>query len=175
MTDKAALRAEIRRVFENTGPADRKRWSEELCALIAGEERTVTARKVMAFYPLGDEPDIRPLLEGFLSAGRRVFLPETRDGDMILREYTGPGDLKKGAFGISVPCGGVFGRYGEIDLALVPGRAFSRDGRRLGRGGGYYDRFLPRLSRAWKRGVCFPFQITDVVPCGEHDIKMDHV
>jgi 5-formyltetrahydrofolate cyclo-ligase len=75
------------------------------------------------------------------------------------------------------PIGEVFpeSRYDEITLALIPGMAFDAEGHRLGRGKGYYDRLLPRLSRAYKMGVCFPFQMVDAVPSEPHDQKVDEV
>lgn len=60
----------------------------------------------------------------------------------------------------------------EIDVILVPGTAFDRDGGRIGQGGGYYDRFLPRTD-ALRVGVCHDFALLDRVPAQAHDQKMD--
>jgi 5-formyltetrahydrofolate cyclo-ligase len=58
----------------------------------------------------------------------------------------------------------------EIDVILVPGLAFTRLGQRLGRGGGYYDRYLASLpAKTLKIGVCFGFQIVDALPTESHD------
>jgi 5-formyltetrahydrofolate cyclo-ligase len=61
----------------------------------------------------------------------------------------------------------------ELDIVLVPGLAFTAEGRRLGQGGGYYDRFLPFCSKALLVGAALPGQIIDELPCEEHDVKMD--
>ena len=64
----------------------------------------------------------------------------------------------------------------EIDVIIVPGRAFSPDGVRLGRGRGYYDRYLSREGfRALKIGVCFAEQLVGDIPSEEHDIRMDRI
>ena len=63
----------------------------------------------------------------------------------------------------------------SIELVVVPGMAFDKQGHRLGRGKGYYDRLLPKLTNAYKLGVCFPYQYIEEVPTDEHDIRMDEV
>lgn len=110
------------------------------------------------------------------SAGKTILLPRvTSETDMELRLYTGPDDLSRGAFGIMEPCGALFIDYSRIDLAVVPGMAFDCHGHRLGRGRGYYDRFLPLLPRAYKIGICFPFQLVDTVPTDPMDVIMDEI
>lgn len=139
---------------------------------------------LMAYWPLMDEVDIRPLTEQLVGQGRTVVLPKvTGDETMELRCYTGPGDLKEGAFHIMEPTGELFTDYDRIDAVLVPGMAFDAAGHRLGRGKGYYDRFLSELKGSILRtalppriiGVCFPFQRVAKVPTEEHDVMMDEV
>ncbi len=80
-----------------------------------------------------------------------------------------------GAFGITEPedsCPTV--DPSEIDLAIVPGLAFSRSGIRLGRGKGYYDRMLPRLN-CFKLGVCYSVALSDSIPSEKWDVPMDKV
>ena len=84
-------------------------------------------------------------------------------------------DLQAGAFGILEPTGKLFTDYKKIDVAVVPGMAFDKEGRRLGRGKGYYDRFLRLLPNTYKIGICFSWQLVDHVPTDEHDILMDQV
>jgi 5-formyltetrahydrofolate cyclo-ligase len=96
---------------------------------------------------------------------------------MIFREYTGPEDLQVGEFGIAEPTRGRILRPEMIDLMVVPGVAFDRAGHRLGRGAGYYDRYLssPHAAGVYKMGVCFPWQSVESVPTEPHDIAMDEV
>lgn len=109
--------------------------------------------------------------------GKQVLLPVVDGSDLVLKCYERPASLREGAFHIMEPIGEPFpvSRYAEIDLAVIPGMAFDRAGHRLGRGKGYYDRLLPRLPKAYKLGVCFPFQLLDSIPCEEHDVVMDDV
>jgi 5,10-methenyltetrahydrofolate synthetase len=83
--------------------------------------------------------------------------------------------LAEGAFHILEPIGEQFADYEKIDVALVPGMAFDAAGHRLGRGKGYYDRFLAAHPHLYKIGVCFPFQHVAEVPVNEYDVCMDEV
>ena len=94
---------------------------------------------------------------------------------MELRRYTGPSDLAQGAYKIMEPTGEVFDNYTDIDLAVIPGVAFDKDGNRMGRGKGYYDRLLPKLGNTYKIGICLPFQLVEKIPTDEHDVRMDEV
>ena len=94
---------------------------------------------------------------------------------MTLHRYTSRADLREGAFHIMEPSGEPFTAYAAIAVALIPGVAFDAAGRRLGRGRGYYDRFLRQLPCARRVGVCFPFQRVAEVPAEPHDVSVDEV
>jgi 5-formyltetrahydrofolate cyclo-ligase len=120
--------------------------------------------------------DVRPLIDQLVAEGHTVLLPKvTGDETMELRRYTSRADLAEGAFHIMEPIGEPFTDYSLIDVALVPGMAFDAAGHRLGRGRGYYDRFLAAHGGIHTIGVCFPFQRVAAVPVEEHDVVMDEV
>ena len=131
---------------------------------------------IMLYNALSDEVPTQALMDQLVAQGKTVLLPcVINDTDMELRRYTGPQDLQTGSFGILEPTGELFTDYDTIDVAIVPGMAFDAEGHRLGRGKGYYDRFLSRVPHLYKIGLCFSWQLVDHVPCDEHDIKMDEV
>lgn len=133
---------------------------------------------VMAYYSLADEVDTHRLVDDLVAMGKTVLLPKViADGTMELRCYTSADDLQEGAFGIMEPIGEPFTDYGMIDVALIPGVAFDERGHRLGRGKGYYDRFLRAMGRAELRtiGVCYEFQKVEEVPVDRHDVSVDIV
>ena len=152
-------------------------WSSCLCRDITAHQQWQQAECVLLYHALPDEPRLDSLYEQALSMGKQVLLPVVDGSDLVLKRYEGPASLREGAFHIMEPTGEPFpvSRYAEIDLAVIPGMAFDRAGHRLGRGKGYYDRLLPRLPKAYKLGVCFPFQLLDSIPCEEHDVVMDDV
>lgn len=136
--------------------------------------RYLAAHTVMLYCSLPDEVSTARLLD--CTGSKTVVLPRvTGPATMELCLYDGPGSLSEGAFGIMEPTVQAFTAYQEIDLAVVPGMAFDAQGNRLGRGRGYYDRLLPLLPRAYKIGLCFPFQLIGNVPTQPTDIAMDEV
>ena len=140
--------------------------------------RLAEARTVLAYYSLPDEVCTHQLLDDLLAAGKTVVLPRVIDAEhMELRRYTGLQDLQEGAFHIMEPVGEPFTDFHLIDVALIPGVAFDPDGHRLGRGRGYYDRFLRTKGTApfVRIGVCFDFQKVDAVPYDANDMPVDLV
>ena len=139
-------------------------------------KRSPSPATIMAYWPLPDEVDIRPLINRLAAAGVTVLLPRvTGDTTMELRRYTSAADLCEGAFHIMEPTGELFTAYDDIDVALVPGLAFDAAGHRLGRGRGYYDRFLSVHPHITAIGVCFPFQRVATVPSEPHDVAVSEV
>jgi 5,10-methenyltetrahydrofolate synthetase len=139
-------------------------------------QRLADCRVVLAYWPLPDEVDLRPLVEQLVARGCVVLLPKVLDDEqMELRRYHSAADLAEGAYHIMEPVGEPFVDYEQIEVALIPGMAYDAAGHRLGRGRGYYDRFLAAHSHLYKIGVCFPFQRVALVPTEEHDICMDEL
>ena len=106
-----------------------------------------------------------------------MLLPKMLDGQTIEpRIYRGRQDLKEdAAFHIQEPMGEVYSEPKPIEVIIVPGMGFDDCGNRIGRGRGYYDRFLKTISSVYKIGVCFDFQRVESVPTDENDIRMDEV
>lgn len=134
------------------------------------------AKTILMYYSLPDEVDTHRAIDLLLAAGKTVLLPVViSDTEMELHRYTGKRDLQSGFFQIMEPVGELFTDYDTIDVAVVPGMAFDTRRNRLGRGKGYYDRFLPRLKYTYKIGVCFNFQKLPGIPADDNDVKMDIV
>ena len=135
------------------------------------------AHTLLLYSALPDEVPTQTLIDELVAQGKTVLLPRVvSDTDMELRRYSGPADLQQGAFGIMEPMGELFTDYAAIDVAIIPGMAFDDEGHRLGRGKGYYDRFLAKLSpTTYKIGLCFSWQRVNHVPTDSHDIPMDEV
>lgn len=135
------------------------------------------AEVVALFSPLPDEINIFPLVT---SLGCRVVLPRItasspEESLMEFYDYS-PEEICDGAFGIREPQGKRAVKADEIDLMIVPGVAFTRSGKRLGRGKGYYDRYIAREGfRAFCIGVCHSCQLRESLPTEEFDQKMDMI
>lgn len=133
-----------------------------------------TAKRVLLYHSLPDEVCTHQLL--CETEGKTILLPKVIDNEnMVICEYNKNTSLNKGAFNIMEPYGTPYTNYSEIDLAIIPGMAFDNNGNRLGRGKGYYDRLLEKMTSIYKIGICFPFQMVDNVPTECTDIKMNEI
>lgn len=134
------------------------------------------AQTVLLYYSMEDEVNTHGLVSALHHQGKRVLLPRVRDNQNLdVVPYTSDNLLPQGKYQIMEPTGEPFTDYNAIDLAIVPGLAFTKDGKRLGRGKGYYDRLLAQMPSVYKMGLCFPFQIVKDIPSNRNDILMDEV
>lgn len=171
---KRQLRRQLRAGVHSSEECDER--SAAIVRQLRAHQQVRSARVVMAFCALPDEPALLPLLDELVEQGSTVLLPRVVDAELMeIRRYTGRHDLRVGAFHILEPMGPLFTDVDKIDVVLVPGMAFDAAGHRLGRGRGYYDRFLAACPKARKIGVCFRFRLLDSVPVDVHDILMDEV
>ena len=158
-----------RKVGETYLRACDKPLAERLCAL--PEYRA--ARTVLLFVGVGTEPDTLPIIEQALVEGKTVALPRVLGhGIMRAHKIGSLSELVPGAFGIQEPAEeSPVIPPSDIDLILVPGLAFARDGHRLGHGGGYYDRYLAACS-AFTVGLAREKLLLAAVPAEPHDIPV---
>lgn len=172
---KAALRAAMAAELKKLSPQTRVVASQQLCALLQQQAVWRNARALLFFAPLADEPDIWPLLENALAAGRTVALPRfhPEQGAYVAGQISRmDSDLLAGRFGVREPresCPII--PLNRLDLVLVPGVAFDLNGHRLGRGKGYYDRLLATHDGP-TCGVGFDQQIVGQVPSGPQDVRL---
>lgn len=148
--------------------------SDSVIQRIEKDDLFRSAGKVALYHALPDEPRTLPLIERWYRE-KTIYLPVVEGDDLRFLPYTGSQAVQRGAYQIWEPIDqGEEADLAAIDLILVPGVAFDRQGNRMGRGKGYYDRAL-RLVKAPKIGVCFHFQLLDQIPTEPFDIPMDRV
>ena len=172
---KQELRAQIRATKRQHTSEQLADFSKNICDKILSMPIYQSAHTILLYSPLPDEVDVSPIINDAYRNGKTVLLPKVVGEDLELRIYKGVESLERGAFGILEPMGEVFDDFDTVDVAIIPGMAFDKANHRLGRGKGYYDRLLPRLTNAYKIGVCFPFQYLDEIPSETHDVVMDEV
>ncbi len=175
---KPELRSQLRESWRWLLPNVREQGSEAIRERLRHEPGWNRARSVLLFAPRRDEPDIWPMVREALDAGKVVALPamDPLTGVYGARRLRDPGrDLVTGPYGIREPggeCPNV--PLPELDLILVPGLAFTSEGGRLGRGGGFYDRLLAATG-AIRVGIALDEQIVPAVPLESHDQMLDYV
>ena len=140
-----------------------------------------TTTKAMVYVSTVFEVDTKPLLKELLAQGCRVTVPSIDEGakSVVSVEIKDPEkDLLPGSYGILEPRCELVNVFDvkSLDVILVPGLAFDRKNNRIGRGKGYYDRFLKTLPARVKRyGLAFDFQMFDQVPIENWDVPVDQV
>lgn len=172
---KKELRTEMKRRNGAMTPEARAAASARIFAGVESLPAFAAARCVAFFCALPDEPLTREALERWRGT-KRIVVPRVEGERMCFVDYD-PAASVRGAFGIEEP--GPDARAcdpAQIDLMVVPGVAFTASGARMGRGRGYYDRYLslPEIH-AVKVGVCYRHQVTDELPVEPHDVAMDYV
>lgn len=174
--NKKELRKEIRNRKLQYTQGQLKELSEPIINRLRHHPKLIAAKTVMLYHSLPDEVFTHDFVDEMVQMGKEVLLPVvTSETEMEIRRYTGPEDMKISSFNILEPVGEPFVDYDKIDLIAVPGMSFDTSGNRLGRGKGYYDRFLKQARQAYKLGICFDFQKLDSIPADEYDEKVDAV
>ena len=170
---KRALRRTANEAIAALTAAERHAGDAAICDVVRSLRAYADAEQVLAYWPLADEVDLRALLFAAVESGKRVFLPVTRDGAISFHRWRPQEGLSTGVLGVQEPEGGD-GPADRPSIVLVPGRAFSAAGHRLGRGGGFYDRAWGGLERYAPRvGIGYACQVFDEVPHDERDSVVD--
>ncbi|MCD6422990.1 MAG: 5-formyltetrahydrofolate cyclo-ligase [Elusimicrobia bacterium] len=149
--------------------------SKRVCGRILNWEVFIKSRIILSYSPIKGEVDVSPInnLEK-----KEIYLPSVekingRD-KIVPRRHTGK--LIRGKFGILQPPKDNQSISLElIELILVPGIAFDKEGKRIGFGFGFYDRFLKKCKNSIKVGVCFELQIVDEIKANPHDVGVDFI
>ena len=171
---KADLRRLVREAERNLSPAEKAESDRILAARFLASEPYRRANVLFLYAGVDPEPDTRPVIAAALRSGKTVALPKiTGPGLMDARRITALEGLVPDKFNIPAPS-----EESEtvppdaFDLILVPGAAFTPGGVRLGRGGGYYDRYLPR-TRGVKLALARRQFVFPALPAEAHDIRVD--
>ena len=173
---KDDLRSEMKQRIRALNPRARALASEKICRILAADPAWKTARLVAAFLPLPGEPRISALWE--CASAPAICIPRVRGPLLDLIPLPVAEALARADWRLD---GAEFDALdaldiADVDLVLVPGLAFTADGMRLGRGGGYYDRLLASLPPHTRTiGVCFATQLVTALPIEAHDLAVQRV
>lgn len=163
MTTKREWRARMK-ALRTQMKADEGRQTELF--LSAFGDRT----RYFVYLSFGSEASTKALVAALLSCGKEVYVPRVEGDGMVAAPYDGA--LTTNRYGIEEPEGVAY--EGEIDVTVLPLLAADSAGRRLGYGGGYYDKFLAKHPSE-KVGWCFEEQIVEELPCEAHDVSLDAI
>lgn len=173
---KRRMRQEVREAAAALSEDYRREASRRIAEQVLALDAWRRAKVVMAYASLPTEPDTRRIIDEAVAAGKTVLLPLcVSPKDMIALPFRGWDALEPGYLGVLEPClSETKVVVPEPGLILVPCMAASADGRRLGHGRGYYDRFLAE-HRAETVCLCFRRLMRDSIPEGKTDRRTGRV
>lgn len=173
---KQELREQIKASIKLMSMKERDSASMQICKQIIDSTEWKEAQTVWLYAALSDEVNLELLFQDAEQNHKRVLLPVIDGNDLQIRFYDPQHIESKGKYNISEPTSHCpsLSNLDEIDLAIIPGRAFTRDGWRMGRGKGYYDRTLNSI-RCPKWGVAFACQIVEELPTDPWDIRLNRI
>jgi 5-formyltetrahydrofolate cyclo-ligase len=152
--------------------------NKKICSIIKQHNKIIDGNNIMVYVSVSGEVDTYDIIDHLLQAGKNVYVPVVNGNEIQVSKIGRLEDLSPGRFGIPEPA---FDNVNIVepdilDVIIVPGVSFSSNGARLGRGGGYYDRFLSKISvKAAVIGICYNNQIENSIPEYENDIRVHEV
>ena len=174
LTDKRLLRKSVREDISKLSTEEKEVVSSHIFNKIALAKEVEQASVIALFIPLPDEPQTDNFIKHLLLQNKRVVVPRIEGEEMNFYDISE--GLTAGAFGIMEPAATSPIEPSEIDVMIVPGVAFTSQGARLGRGKGFYDKYLSHKDfHAYTIGVCYPCQVVENIPIEEHDKRLDCV
>ena len=185
MLDKDEIRRMMRERRRALTPETRKAASEIICAKLAADadiglrvDPLEWGASVAVYLASPQEIDLSPFIRKMLESGVKVVAPRWNGETYELAVLKGLDEahFRQGPMGILEPAEAETVQPDDVEVWLVPGLAFTRNGKRLGYGGGWYDRFLAAVPKgSLKLGIAHAFQVVDDLPSETHDILLSKV
>jgi 5-formyltetrahydrofolate cyclo-ligase len=171
--EKKRLRSETLREIEALPEVYVASSDAGILANLTALPEFIAASVILFYCSVGREPDTRKAIELAARQNKTVALPAPyRGGKMLAREFVGFDALEDGLYGIPAPPDSARTvEKDDVELIIVPAVSFTADGRRLGYGGGYYDRYLPD-SRAFTVGLARQRLVKSYLPSEPHDVPV---
>lgn len=176
MYDKNALRELIKQKRKALTHEEISEKSIKITDFLTTSQIYQNAKCICVYMASFNEPRTLPLIQQAITDGKKICLPVTdiENTALSLSYISDTSSLKKGAYGILEPTVIDTADPHTVDLIIVPGIVFDRNGSRIGFGKGFYDRLLSDTN-AVKIGVCYAFQLCKGIPADNHDIPMNMI
>jgi 5-formyltetrahydrofolate cyclo-ligase len=170
--EKTTLRVKISKRLAQFSEIDKQKADAVIFKKVLSRPEIIQSKSICVYVSTHNEVDTKKIIEHLLVIGRNVVVPRIADDRLLLYIIKSLDDLQAGIFGIDEPKEGTSRvDTSSVDLFIVPGLAFDRNGHRLGRGGGYFDKLLTGVTVP-KIGLAYVKQIVAEVPYTSYDISM---
>jgi len=173
--DKKLLRKQIRDLKRAMTVQQIEESSAGLAEKFFACPQYANAKTIYGYLPYNQEVRTVPILERALADGKQVAVPKVYGDEMRFIYIDDLSKVEKSDMGIPEPVEDGPVADDPTALVLMPGVAFTRQGDRMGYGGGYYDKFLAQEPEHPKVALCYGFQMVESLPTQEHDIPVDLV
>ena len=173
--DKKELRRQIREQKRAMSEEQINAASERLSALFLNCRQYKEAKTIYGYLPYNQEVRTVPMLEQAMKDGKRVAVPKCYGDEMRFIYMDDLSKVEKGYANIPEPIADAPVADDPTALVLMPGLAFTEDGKRMGYGGGFYDKFLASEPHHPTVALCYAFQMVDNIPTEDYDIPVDCV
>lgn len=184
---KSSIRKSVSKIIKRISNDDKKTKSNNIMQQLIHDSWFIDAESIGLFVSMKkkSEVDTRNIIQHILKLGKRCYLPRidnSNSGHMMLLQIKNYNDFETNKYGILEPPIGTNNIIDaidshDLDILVVPGLAFDMNMNRLGRGGGFYDRYIQKLEDCNMKtkiiGICFEEQILDCVPMDIHDKQID--
>ncbi|MEA4935733.1 MAG: 5-formyltetrahydrofolate cyclo-ligase [Paludibacter sp.] len=170
--EKEEIRKEIKILKQKLTEEEKKTAAETVFRKIESQPEFINAKTILLYWSMPDELPTHDFIKKW-GHYKSILLPVVKGHHMTIRPYSSEDGLIQGNWNVMEPMTGK-DYLKRVDLVIVPGVAFDRKKRRLGRGKGYYDRYF-KNKKMEKWGICYDFQMYDNIPVASFDIKMNKI
>lgn len=176
VSGKEQLREDLRQRRRALPPAERAAKSDAIRERLTELSLLADADTIFLYLAVDNEVDTRPLLDALLETEKRIAVPAVDGDSMIAARLQDTDALERGPFDVPQPWDPAEKEVApdDIDVSIVPGIAFDDAGNRIGRGEGYYDRFLARTDDT-AVGLAYAFQLVERIDTDPWDVPVDRI
>lgn len=175
---KQELRNIVLKRLRAQSEIERQRKSAQILRELLKQKEFKKAKRIMFYITFAQEVDTQEMIKEARKQNKEIFIPicDSKTKTLTPCLFKEESQLRKGAYGVAEPAEVVPFSIDKLDLVIVPGLAFDKAGNRLGRGKGYYDRFLEhRFRKAPSIGLAFDFQILPNLTYTSKDARVDKI
>ncbi len=174
-TKKRSIRHDLISKRSTLSPEEVNKTSKEITKNLLRLRRFRNARRVVLYFPIKNEVNTEGIFRSAREFSKEIYFPCVEGSLLRFRRVSDLDELEPGSFGIPEPSrDSAKVEITDIDLVIIPGVAFDRFGRRLGYGGGYYDRVLFKIDNKRRIGLAYNFQVLDSIPveAGDEEVGL---
>lgn len=181
--DKKILRKEILKERDNINTVEREQMDKKILKRFFESNYYAEARNIFIYISYGSEINTRKIINKALKENKKIYVPRTEFKNRLMDavEIKSLDNLTENSYGILEPLKKEpYIEPGELDLIVVPGVAFDRNGGRMGYGAGFYDRYFKKINtdnikKITKLALAYDFQVIERVPMNEQDIPVNYI